>query len=202
MKTIAFFNSKGGAGKSTLAVHAGVCAAYDQATVLLDADPQGTLQTWAGKRSLDAPAVMPVTAGNLAAQLATMKSRGVALAIIDCPPYITAESALLVRDADFVVVPVQPLMPDLEGCKKAVAIIKSTGRPFAFVINRAPSRAPEIAQAQEELTQLGEVCPVVVGDRRSFYRALASGQSVAEFDASSAASSEAAALYAWILSKI
>ena len=50
MKTIAFFNSKGGAGKSTLAVHAGVCAAYDQATALLDADPQGTLQTWSKKR--------------------------------------------------------------------------------------------------------------------------------------------------------
>lgn len=202
MKTIAFFNSKGGAGKSTLAVHAGVCAAYDQATALLDADPQGTLQTWAGKRSLDAPAVMAVTAGNLAAQLAKLKSRGVALAVIDCPPYITAESSLLVRDADFVVVPVQPLMPDLEGCKKAVEIIQSTGRPFAFVINRAPSRAPEIAQAQEELAALGEVCPIIIGDRRSFYRALASGQSVAEFDSSSAASSEAAALYAWILSKI
>lgn len=202
MRTVAFFNSKGGAGKSTLAVHAGVCAAYEQATALLDADPQGTLQTWAAKRTLDAPAVMPVTAGNLAAQLATLKSRGVALAIVDCPPYITAESALLVRDADFVVVPVQPLMPDLEGCKKAVAIIRSTGRPFAFVINRAPSRAPEIGQAQEELAALGEVCPIVIGDRRSFYRALASGQSVAEFDSGSAATQEAAALYAWILSKI
>lgn len=169
---------------------------------MLDADPQGTLQTWAGKRSLDAPAVMAVTAGNLAAQLAMLKSRGVALAIIDCPPYITAESALLVRDADFVVVPVQPLMPDLEGCRKAVDIIKSTGRPFSFVINRAPSRAPEIAKAQAALAEMGEVCPIIIGDRRSFYRALDSGQSVGEFDGSSAASAEASALYDWILSKI
>lgn len=202
MQTIAFFNSKGGAGKSTLAVHAGVCAAYDRTTALLDADPQGTLQTWAGKRSLDAPTVMAVTAGNLAAQLATLKSRGVALAVIDCPPYITAESALLIRDADFVIVPVQPLMPDLEGCAHAVKIIKSTGRPFAFVINRAPSRAPEIGQAQIALAKMGEVCPIVIGDRRSFYRALASGQSVAEFDSGSAATKEASDLYNWILSKI
>lgn len=202
MKTIAFFNSKGGAGKSTLAVHLGVAAAYERPTALLDADPQGTLQAWSGARALESPTVLPVSAANLAGKLAMLEEQGVALCVLDCPPYITAESAKLVELCDFIVVPVQPTMPDIAGCNHAVQIIKSTGKPFAFIVNRAPSRAPEVAQAIEALSQWGEVCPVVIGDRRSFSRALASGQSVIEFDGESAACKEVANACAWILSKI
>lgn len=202
MKTIGFFNSKGGAGKSTLAVHLGVAAAYERPTALLDADPQGTLKAWSGARELESPVVMPVSASSLDSVLATLRDQGVALAVVDCPPYITAESSRLVELCDFIIVPVQPTMPDIAGCNHAVEIIKSTGKPFAFIVNRAPARAPEVAQAIEALAVWGEVCPVVIGDRRSFSRALASGQSVIEFEAGSAASKEAADACAWILSKI
>lgn len=202
MKTIAFFNSKGGAGKSTLAVHLGVVAAYERPTALLDADPQGTLRAWGGARTLEAPAVLPVSAANLGTELGSLAKQGVALSVLDCPPYITAESSRLVDLSDFVVVPVQPTMPDIAGCNHAVEIIRASGKPFAFVLNRAPARAPEVAQAIEALSQWGEVCPIVIGDRRSFSRALASGQSVTEFESGSAASKEAAEACAWILSKI
>lgn len=202
MKTIAFFNSKGGAGKSTLAVHLGVAAAYERPTALLDADPQGTLRAWAAARTLDAPTVIAVSAANLAEQLAMLASRGVALCVIDCPPHITAESAKLVELCDFVVVPAQPTMPDIAGCAYAVEIIKASGKPFCFVVNRAPARAPEVAQAIDALANWGEVCPFIIGDRRSFSRALASGQAVNEFDGDTPASKEAADACAWILSKI
>jgi chromosome partitioning protein len=202
LKVISFFNSKGGAGKSTLAVHCGVAAAYERRTALLDADPQGTLKAWGAQRTFDAPSVLSVSAASLSNDLANLAGQGAELCVIDCPPYITAESSRLVELSDFVVVPVQPTMPDIAGCNHAVEIIKATGKPFAFVINRAPSRAPEVAQAIEALSVWGEVCPIIIGDRRSFSRALASGQSVTEFDGDSAASKEAAAACAWIISKI
>lgn len=202
MKVIAFFNSKGGAGKSTLAVHVGVTASFDRRVVMLDADPQGTLRAWASARELDAPTVMSVSAASLAHDLATLAGQGVELAIVDCPPYITAQSGSLAGLADFVVVPAQPTMPDIAGCSHAVEIIRAAGKPFAFVINRAPSRAPEVAQAVDALSQWGEVCPVIIGDRRSFSRALASGQSVTEFDGDSAAAQEAADVCSWILAKL
>lgn len=202
MKVIAFFNSKGGAGKSTLAVHVGVAASFNRRVVLLDADPQGTLRAWSRVRELDAPTVNVVSAASLAHDLETLAAQGVELAVIDCPPYITAQSGVLASLADFVVVPTQPTMPDISGCAHAVEIIKATGKPFAFIINRAPARAPEVGQAIEALGQWGEVCPIVVGDRRSFSRALASGQSVLEFDGDSAAAKEAGDVCAWILSKI
>ena len=79
MKTIGFFNSKGGAGKSTLAVHLGVAAAYERPTALLDADPQGTLKAWSNARELESPVVMPVSASSLDSVLATLRGQGVAL---------------------------------------------------------------------------------------------------------------------------
>lgn len=201
MKTLGIYNTKGGAGKSTLAVHLGVSAAYERRTALLDADPQGTLRAWAGVREHASPAVLPVSAATLTNELATLKGHGVELAVIDCPPYITAESTLLLQETDFVVVPVQPTMPDIAGCNHAVQIIKSAGKRFAFVINRAPSRAPEVAQAIEALSQWGDVCPVVLGDRRSYSRAMASGQAVLEFDARSAAGKEIAQACTWLFSQ-
>lgn len=202
MRVLGVFNSKGGSGKSTLAVHVGVAAAFENRVALLDADPQGTLTAWGGVRSEPSPAVLAVTADSLQADLRALEQQGVELVLLDCPPYITAESSRLVSLCDFIVVPVQPSMPDIAGCNHAVRIIEAAGKPFAFIINRAPARAPEVGQAFDALKEWGEVCHVVVGDRRSFSRALASGLSVAEFDADSAAGREAAAACSWILSKV
>lgn len=202
MLKVAFFNSKGGAGKSTLAVHVGVVAAFDQRVALLDADPQGTLRAWREMRQVDAPTVMATKASTLAHDLADLEKRGVQLAIVDCPPYITAESAKLVSLVDFVVVPVQPTMPDISGCQFAISIIKAARKPFVFIINRAPARAPEVALAINALKGHAEVCPITVGNRRAFSRALMSGQSVTEFNARSAASAEASSACLWVLKKV
>ena len=202
MQTLAFFNSKGGSGKSTLAVHLGVAASHDRTTVLIDVDPQGTLIAWHDAREVAAPAVMTATAQSLKRDLAKLKAEGCDLAIIDCPPYISADSAALMQFCDFVMVPAQPTMPDLSGCLHAVNIIEAGKVPFAFIVNRAPARAPEVSQAINALKDLGEVCPIIIGDRRSFSRALASGQSVSEFEQSSIATQEAASACKWILQRI
>lgn len=163
-----------------MAIHVGVAAAYKQRTALLDADPLGTLPAWSVAREQECPVFIPVSASSLAADLKMLEQQGVDLAIIDCPPYLTAESASLVGACDPVVVPVQPTMPDIAGCNHAIEIIKSTKTKFVFFISRAPARAPEVAQAIEALSIHGEVCPVVIGDRKAFSRALASGLSVTD----------------------
>jgi chromosome partitioning protein len=200
VKTIGVFNSKGGSGKSTIAVHVGVAAAYESRVALLDADPQGTLSTWGTVRQEKAPAVMAVTADSLQAELRKLELQGVELALVDCPPYITAESSRLVNLCDFIVVPVQPTMPDISGCMKAIKIILAAKKPFAFVVNRVRPRAPETQEAVDALKQHGDVCKIMFGDRVAFSRALASGLSVHEFSAKSEAGKEAAAVSHWILS--
>ena len=202
MKVVGFFNSKGGSGKSTLAVHLGVAASKKRNTVLLDTDPQGTLSAWSNARNHESPVVQSVSGSTLSAELTKLRKSGVELAVLDCPPYITPESTRLVALCDFVVVPVQPTMPDIAGCNHAVRIIQSQETPFAFILNRAPARAPEVAQSLEALTSWGVVMPCQLGDRRAFSRALASGQSVAEMDEDSPAALEAAAACEWILNWI
>lgn len=201
MRVIGVFNSKGGSGKSTVSVHVGVAAAFDCRVALLDADQQGTLRTWAAVREESAPSVMAVTADSLKAELQRLERAGVEMALVDCPPYITAESSRLVSLCDFIVVPVQPTMPDVSGCAHAVKIIMAAGKPFAFVVNRARSRVPETQEAVDALKQWGPVCDSMFGDRVAFSRALANGLSVAEFSARSEAGKEAAAVSKWILEK-
>lgn len=201
MRVLGIFNSKGGSGKSTVSVHVGVAAAFDCRVALLDADPQGTLRTWGGVRTETSPAVISVTADSLQNELRKLEREGVELVLVDCPPYITAESSRLVSLCDFIVVPVQPTMPDVSGCMHAIKIIQASGKPFVFVVNRARSRVPETQEAVDALQKWAPVCDSMFGDRVAFSRALASGLSVTEFSAKSEAGREAAKVSEWILSK-
>jgi chromosome partitioning protein len=58
MKTIAFVNSKGGTGKSTLAAVVGVAAkASGEKVFMIDLDPQSALSAWGDRRKAGTPAV-------------------------------------------------------------------------------------------------------------------------------------------------
>lgn len=205
MKTIALFNSKGGAGKSTLSIHLAVSAAEHMLVGILDLDSAGseTASLWSRTRDQGLPPrVKGSAAQTLKADLAEMKAVGAELVILDCPPSVTVESALFVAHADFVVIPVQPTMPDVGASHKAVRIVQSQGKPFAFVLNSCPPSSPETQEAIEGLSQAGELCPILIGDRIAFSRALKTGNAVTEMARSGKAYEETVAACNWILSKI
>lgn len=61
MKTILVAGSKGGVGKTTVATHlAAHSALAGKATVIADADPQGSSTRWAQRRAELDSAVLPV----------------------------------------------------------------------------------------------------------------------------------------------
>lgn len=202
MKVLAFFNSKGGSGKSTLAMHLAVAAAERLRVVILDADPNGTTTTWSGAREAEAPAVQQTDSTKLKAHLATLKQQGVELIVLDCPPSITADSSILVSCADCVIVPVQPTMPDVAGCFNATRIIDAQGKPYFFILSRCPPPSPETRESLEALSSAREVCPVLIGDRIAFSRALKMGLAVTEYGKDSKAHAEAVQACNWILDKI
>lgn len=74
MNVIVVASQKGGAGKSTLALHLGTAA--DVRTVLLDMDPQQTLAKWWGKRPSERPALAEATIGGAILEAPTLASRG------------------------------------------------------------------------------------------------------------------------------
>jgi chromosome partitioning protein len=203
MLTIAVFSQKGGAGKSTVAVHLAVAASVSMKVVLVDADQQGTVAAWAADRSRTDPFVARAQPTNIDQLLAGARAEGFELAVIDCPPHAVPGTAALLRSADHVVIPCQPTMPDLTATSRSVALARAAGRAFSFVVNRAPTRAPEVLQAIEALRGGAPVSPVVIGDRRAFSRALVDGLAVTEFSSkSSKAAAEITDYWKWLYEQL
>ena len=66
MKTIAIISQKGGAGKTTLAIHLAVAAVQKGLHVaLFDLDPQASAASWSDKRNQPSPAVVSAQAMRL-----------------------------------------------------------------------------------------------------------------------------------------
>lgn len=199
MLTIAVFSQKGGAGKSTLAVHLAVAASRAMQVILIDADPQATVANWAADRKQPSPFIARAEPSSIEQLLAAARDEGFDLAVIDCPPHAAPGTAALLRAADHIVIPSQPTMPDLAATARSVALARATGKPHSFVINRAPTRAPEVAQTVAALSTGGVVSPIVIGDRRAFSRALTDGIAVTECaSGSSKAAAEITDYWTWL----
>jgi len=83
MKTIAFVNSKGGTGKSTLAAAIGVAAeASGEKVFMIDLDPQGSLSAWGERRKADTPAVDRIAPDQLPAAIAGLADASRALSLL------------------------------------------------------------------------------------------------------------------------
>src|SRR5690554_6282640 len=87
---ILVINGKGGAGKTTVSTNlAAWLASSGQATVLVDADPQGSASYWASQRTADLAPVFSVKIDNLARTTRSFQWRapkGTNWLITDAPP--------------------------------------------------------------------------------------------------------------------
>ena len=109
MRTIAVISQKGGAGKTTLALHIAVAAELaGYSTVLIDMDPQGTAEAWSEWRKEAPPTVIPAKTATLARTLERAAGHGAELAVIDTPPLAEAEARAAAKTADLVLVAVSP----------------------------------------------------------------------------------------------
>lgn len=196
MKVITLAAQKGGAGKTTLAVHLAVQAhKAGERVVLVDTDPQGSATAWARARGQDAPVIVAATSSQLSDVMAASSNDGMTLVIIDTPPHAAPGAAAASTLADLVLVPVRPSAFDL-AASGASAEIARTAKRAAFVLSACPSRAPEIMEARKALELQGlPVLDTEIGERRSYARAVASGRAVAEFEPAGRAAHEISQLW-------
>ncbi|MDE1711800.1 AAA family ATPase (plasmid) [Chromobacterium amazonense] len=204
MKSIATFSQKGGSGKSTLAVHLGVAAEEDATSVIIfdRDDAQASASCWAERRAADTPIVLKTPPSQLHAALKAGSAKGFGLAIIDGPPHSSPDAAAIARIADIILIPVRPTAFDLAAVGNAVKIVTAAGKQPLFVLSACPPRVPEVADARQALADFGEVAPVEIGERIAFSRAIATGQSVTEFDPLGKAAAEIRALWQWVEEKL
>lgn len=200
MKVLAFLSQKGGAGKTTLAVHTAVAAhEADQDVVLIDTDPQRSASVWGDARQNAAPIVATASVSEMDRVLKAARDEGMDLAIVDAAPHAAPEAARIARAADLVAIPCRPTAFDLAAAEGAVRIVKAAGARAVFVLSACPFRAPEIAETREALGEHGlPVAPMEITERRAFARAVATGRAVTEFEGDGKAAAEIRALYAWL----
>lgn len=201
MRTVAVISQKGGAGKTTLAVHLAAAAAADRKiSLIIDTDPQATASRWGEWRQGRDPEVIDCGAPSLlGGKLAKAAELGAEFAVIDTPPHADAMARQAARHTDLILVPCRPKAFDLAAIETTADLVRAAGRPAAALFIAGPPRAPLIyREAAEHIRALGlPLAPVSLAERGAFHHATARGLTAGELEPASKAAREAEALWTW-----
>lgn len=201
MRVLSLVTQKGGTGKSALAVSLAVAAeAAGELVCILDLDPQGTSAAWYEARAAETPAVLNHDqAGQISDTLARLREAGYTLAILDTPGIDSHATRGAMREASLALVPVRPSEADVKATMPTVRALEAMGRPYALLINQAPTnrQARLTAAVSLRLSTSGEVVPVPVAARIDHQYAYALGQGVREYAPEGKAAAEVAEVWMW-----
>ena len=204
MKTIAILSNKGGAGKTTLAIHLAVAA--EQAslqTAILDLDPQGSATAWSEARDEKPPAVVPTHAKHLMRVLEAAEANGAEIAIIDTAPHSETTSLAAARTTDLVLVPCRPTLFDLHAIRETLDIAMLAKKPAKVILNAVPPRGHFAQQARDAISTYDmEPAPYELGHRVAYMHAIVNGITVQEYEPKGKAAAEVKNLYQWIMKEL
>lgn len=204
MKTVAIISQKGGAGKTTLAIHLAVVAEQDgKQAAVIDLDPQASATGWGDHRRSDTPAVVSAQAARLAQVLDAARETGAALAVIDTAPHSESTALAAARSADLILIPCRPAILDLRAIHSTIDLAKLAGKPAAVILNSVPPRGSLGDDAVEALLVYGVgVCPVRIGSRTVFIHALTEGLTALEHEPKGKGANEIRQLYKWMCRQV
>ncbi|HEY9910142.1 MAG TPA: ParA family partition ATPase [Thermosynechococcaceae cyanobacterium] len=193
-------NQKGGAGKTTIAVHLAHAIALAQKRVLLvDADPQSSAGNWAAAREDSPPFPVVGMARNTLHRDLPEAMKDYDHCVIDSPPRVSALARSAVLAADLVLIPVQPSSYDVWAAAETVGLVQEALQfkpeiKAAFLINRKVGNSAigrEIADALSSYNL--PVLKTAIGQRVAFAESSA-GYSVLETAPTGLAAKEVQAL--------
>ena len=196
--TTLVINSKGGAGKTTVAVNlASYFAASGVPAAIMDYDAQGSSLNWL---KLRAPHAFRIHGANAAPQKSGLRSLGmhvpvnVRQLIIDAP---AGASGLLLQEllarAHCILVPVQPSSIDIHATANFVRDLLLGGRLRArnirlgVVANRVRRSSPVYQPLEKFLSSLGLPFLARLSDSEAYVEAAESGAGIFEMDAAASA---------------
>ena len=204
MHTIAIISQKGGAGKTTLAVHLAV-AAYQAGygAVIFDLDPQATAETWGQWRDEQPPEVVPAKAATLSRAVDKARAAGVGVLVLDTPGAAEGAALAAATAADLILIPCRPRSFDLAAVQQTAALARSTGKPMWLVFNATANRGQVRADAREVAAGIGlAIAPVQMAERAAYHKATEAGQAAQEMEPDGKAAAEVAALWQWACQQI
>jgi chromosome partitioning protein len=200
MQVFVIASQKGGAGKTTLAVHLAAQAAGDRRVLIMDLDPQGSAMEWANRRGDRAPDVMAAHPATIAKEIERAKADGYEMVILDTAPHADHAALQAARNADLVIVPCRPATFDIAAISATLDLCKLANKQAVVVLNAAPVRSKVVEEAMEAVAEKGgTVSPVIVRQRVAFQHCLIDGRTAAEFEPGGAAAHEIAELLAHLI---
>lgn len=212
MIVIAVAQSKGGVGKTTLAVNvAGEITRYDRSVTLVDADPQGGASRWAEPRRLDFPVHHEVfTPRNPLLWVRNVLKSGSDFVLVDLPAGFGPAFDAAVTIADLVVVPSGPSSLDLGAARTTIAKARDVrrtdpgGPPLKFVTvpTKVDLAFEEGAEIVEALHDLGEPVATPLSYDAAFVRSFTTGTTVSTSDGGSRARGDVRKLSLFLLRQV
>jgi chromosome partitioning protein len=197
MHTIALVCQKGGAGKTTMAVHLAVEGQLrGLKTLLIDIDPQASAAKIMDRRGDVPPDVTTEAAARLERAVKAAESQGYDLVIVDTAPQADRAAAQAAKIADLVVAPLQASIVDLDAVDATIDVCKLAGAPILFVLNRVPAQGREIAGTENAIRKRGmNVSSIHWGERKAFRYPFMRGLVAQEVEPNSRAAIEVATLF-------
>jgi len=196
---------KGGAGKTTIAAHLAVALSQRGLRVaVVDIDPQGSLTRWHQIREeklgegFTGMTFSHVSGWRVGTEITRLKRRH-DLILIDSPPHTETEAKTAIRNADMVVVPVQPSPTDLWATQATVELANHERVPLMMILNRVSHNAKIGKKIADQLEGLAQTR---IGNRVAFATALMEGRCVTETAPSSPAAQEIKSLTQEIWDKL
>jgi chromosome partitioning protein len=204
MKTIAVLSQKGGAGKTTVALHLAVAAERTGlSTVVIDLDPQASAAAWGDSRQAETPAIVSCVAARLDAVLQAARQGGAGLVLVDSAPHSESAALAAARAADLVLVPCRPSILDLRAIGSTLDVVRLAGKTAAVILNAVPPRGGLADEAAEAIVRSGAaICPVRLGQRSAYATSLTSGLTAQEYEPNGKAAGEVGALFNWLRSTL
>jgi chromosome partitioning protein len=204
MKTIAIVSQKGGAGKTTLAVHlAGAAVEAGLRTAVIDLDPQATARRWGDKRQAAEPEVVGDHAARLPQLIAAAAANGADLVIVDTAPNADQASLAAARAGDLVLIPCRPSAFDLEAIETTLDLVQLAKRPAVVVLNACPIRSAIVAEARKGLEARGaRVAPQDIHGRVALSHAVIDGRTALEYEPEGKAAEEVRDLFRWTCGQV
>lgn len=179
-KVLAFTNSKGGVGKSTLSVHLAVSLKErGQSVALVDADVQGSSSKWLHEASSETPQFRLQSPDEILEEIPRLRTQFDFL-IVDGPAGLSevTRAALFVSDVTYL--PCGPSALDLWAASEAIRVVRQAqairqGPPVAVLV---PNKLQVRYRLSRELTETARTLgiPAVGGLRLRQAYADASGQ--------------------------
>lgn len=180
MKTVAVISQKGGAGKTTLAIHlAAAASAAGFVALVVDTDPQATACAWHTWRGEVDPDVIDCAAHSLLPKkLHQAADLGANLAVIDTPPHADIMAREACKAADLILIPCRPRAFDLDAVRTTAELVAVSRKPAFLIFMGGPPRAPLVYQeAKQVVEQFGlKVAPVMLPERAAFHHSVGGGK--------------------------